>query len=346
MRLECLLPVVMMLMIVSTERLPAGAQDRRNVFGVAQYPGADLEALRRALGTYSSDGRISLVDIYRAQGELQRKPGWILDEVFLEEVTAPGGGSMILPANCLRTTQKGPALWILTGIHGEEPAGPNALADNITALEAVRRKGIPLVVLPLLNPLGYQRNWRYPDVPVYSEAQPGSSVGDSDHLLPDDKGAPRRKAAACRQAALLTTRVVELAREYPPMLSLDLHEDNLLEKGYLYSQGRDGASDRVAQALVRLFVRNRFPILTEGKTRFGESITGGIVSATKDGSIDELISAPAIILNGVAQKGPSGRSVLVLETSSMHTPLAERKKLHATVLASLEEFWRLVSAER
>jgi hypothetical protein len=143
---------------------------------------------------------------------------------------------------------------------------------------------------------------------------------------------------------MLTSRVLELARDYPPVLSLDLHEDNLLEKGYLYSQGRDGASDAVAQAIVRLLVRHRFPVLMEGKTRFGESVTGGIVSATKDGSIDELLSAPKILLNGIAQNGPSGKSVLVLETSSMDTPLAERKKVHATVLASLEEFWRLATA--
>jgi hypothetical protein len=330
--------------------LPAGvrmakAQGSLSILDLLKA-GADLDALRRMLSTHSADGRMSLVDLYHKQHELRQQPGWVLDEIFREDVTLTGGDRLGLPSNCLRTARKGSALWILAGIHGEEPAGPNALAENIAALDALSRKGIPLVVLPLLNPAGYQRNWRYPDVAVYSEAQPGSSVGDSDHLLPDDKGAPRRGAAACRQSEMLTAYVLRLAHDYPPVLSLDLHEDNLLEKGYLYSQGRYGASDAVAQAIVRLFVKNRIPILMEGKTRFGEAVSGGIVSATKDGSIDELLSAPKVLVDGVAKRGPSGSSVLVLETSSMNTALAERKKVHAAVLASLEELWRLAQAAR
>jgi hypothetical protein len=289
---------------------------------------------------------MSLADLYRAQSDMQKHPGWILEELFREEIRLSDGKQIALPANCLRTAHKGQALWVLTGIHGEEPAGPNALAAHLGALAQLADRGVPLVVMPLLNPLGYQRNWRYPDAAVYSETKPGSSVGDSDHLLPGERGGPRRETPACRQARMLTTRVLELAREYPPLLSLDLHEDNLLKAGYLYSQGERGVDDPVAREIVELFLRHQFPILTEGTTRFGETVKGGIIGGVKDGSIDELISAPTVIVDRSPRKGPSGCSVLVLETSSMDTPLADRVKVHTAVLSSLETLWEAAKTGR
>jgi hypothetical protein len=227
----------------------------------------------------------------------------------------------------------------MTGIHGEEPAGPNALVDSLGILEMLAKSGIPMVVMPLLNPLGYQRNWRYPNAAVYSRTAPGTSVGDSDHLLPDARNKPRSAKPACPEAASLTARVLSLAAEYPPVLVLNLHEDNLLRKGYIYSQGKRGAEDPVARLLVELLLENKFPILTAGTTRFGEAIHGGIVAGVKDGSIDELLSAPAIVQNGSLRKGPAAPTVIVLETSSMNMSLPARKRVHATVLAALDRLW-------
>jgi len=230
---------------------------------------------------------------------------------------------------------------LLTGIHGEEPAGPNALAENLDQLLKLERAGVPLVVFPLLNPAGYQRNWRYPDAATYSKTAPGTSVGDSDHLLPDDKGRPRSPSPACRQAGMLTAKILELSRDYPPLLSVDMHEDNLLREGYVYSQGKYGADDPAARAVVKIFGDSGFPILMRGTTRFDEAVSAGIVSGVKDGSIDELLSAPRVILNGKAAKGPAGQSILVLETSSMNTQLTERKRIHAKVIQSLKLLWNI-----
>ncbi len=61
--------------------------------------------------------------------------------------------------------------------------GPNAVAaaiDDIALLGEHRA----VVLLPLLNPHGYARNWRYLNVAVYSESVDGHSVGDSSHVLP------------------------------------------------------------------------------------------------------------------------------------------------------------------
>jgi hypothetical protein len=322
------------------------AQSGPSLLDLVREWAANLQDLRGKIATYVKDGRMSLVDLYLAQAELGKMPGWILEEIFQEDLSLGDGSRIALPSNCLRTVRKGPALWILTGIHGEEPAGPNALAGRLDLLERIEKKGIPLVVMPLLNPLGYHKNWRYPDAAVYSEFKPGSSVGDSDHLLPNENGKARRPAAVCRQAGLLAAKVLDLSHKYPPVLVLDLHEDNLLEKGYLYSQGKFGADDRAAREIVALFVKNQFPILMGGSTRFSEKVQGGIVGAGKDGSIDELLSSGSVVVSGELRKGPSGSSVIVLETSSMNTGLVDRKKVHVRVLEALESLWATARAKQ
>jgi hypothetical protein len=320
------------------------AAGERNLMDIIRDSASSLQPLRAEVGTYAKDGRKSIVDLYKAQWDLQRTERWTLEEIFREEITLPNGDRILLPSNCLRTDRKGPALWLLAGIHGEEPAGPDALAENLAVLMSLEKKGIPLVVMPLLNPLGYQKDWRYPDAAVYSKSKPGSSVGDSDHLLPGKQGKARRPEPSSRQAELLTAKVLALARDYPPVLTLDLHEDNMLAKGYIYSQGRFGAEDPAALKITGIFLRHGFPILMEGTTRFGEAVRNGVVSNVNDGSIDELLSAPTVVVNGSPQKGPYGGSILVLETSSMHTPLAARIRVHATVLAALGSLWDIAEA--
>ncbi len=332
--------LITILLVSAIEVSPAQNQKPRSVLDLVREAGSNLRPLRENTATYGSDQRASVIDLYEAQLDLAQEPGWILEEVFREEIVLADGEHVALPCNCLRTRRKGTALWILTGIHGEEPAGPNALAESLPVLMELEGGGIPVVVFPLLNPLGYQRNWRYPNAATYSKSAPGTSVGDSDHLLPDEKGNPRSRTPACRQAGLFTAKVLEVAREYPPLLTLDLHEDNMLQKGYVYSQGTRGADDPPAKRVVELFRLHAFPILVDGMTRFDEPVKGGIVSNVKDGSVDELLSAPTVIIDGRPAKGPAAPSVLVLETSSMSTGLEERKQVHSTVLASLKTLWK------
>ena len=79
--------------------------------------------------------------------------------------------------------------------------------------------------------------------PAYSETIDGQSVGDSSHLLPSDKDPPqaRAPAASSPEAAAITAFVLRLQADYPVAVSIDLHEDNLINEGYVYSQGVDGA---------------------------------------------------------------------------------------------------------
>ncbi|HPZ07104.1 MAG TPA: hypothetical protein PL110_03250 [Candidatus Eremiobacteraeota bacterium] len=294
-----------------------------------------------SITSYDQDGRKSIIELYKVQLELKNKYGWEMEEIFTEEILLENKQVLLLSANCLKTLSKGPALWVISGIHGEEPAGPNAITENIEIFAKLDKKGIPVVLLPLCNPLGYYKNWRYPNTPEYSETIPGHSVGDSEHLLPDKSEQARSKVPSSTESDAFTKKVLELSNEYPPVIVLDFHEDNLLEKGYIYSQGPLGIEDPAATKIVDLFLENNFPIHLSGKTRFNEDIKGGIISGVQDGSIDELLSAKKIILNGTLIEGPSAKSVIVIETSSMNTVLSERIKVHSKIMSIIEDLWDL-----
>ena len=146
-----------------------------------------------------SDGRLPVEKLYESWQSLVDR-GWTLDIVFESQ---PEGREHALPIIALRTPQAGPAVWILSGIHGEEPAGPNAIAASIDAIaELGERRAV--VLLPLNNPQGYAHNWRYLNMATYSETIDGQSVGDSAHLLadPGNPAAPRSAAACCSACSL------------------------------------------------------------------------------------------------------------------------------------------------
>ena len=279
--------------------------------------------------TTHADGRAPIESLYRTSLSLVDR-GWTA-EVITE--SAPAGTSAPLPVIALSSPGKGPAVWILTGIHGEEPAGPNAVA---AAIEDIARLGAarPVVLLPLLNPQGYARNWRYLNVPTYSKDIDGQSVGDSSHLLPAAAGSaePRAPAASSPEAAAVTAWVLARQADYPVQASIDLHEDNLIHEGYVYSQGAQGAEDPLARAAVGVLREHGVPIKLSGHTRFDEPINGGIIGPVTDGSIDELMSAREIVAGGRVARGPVARTVLVLETPAAALPLEQRVAAQAALL--------------
>lgn len=127
----------------------------------------------------------------------------------------------------MRSPISGPATWIISGIHGEEVAGPNAIAaaiDDIAKLGEHR----PVVLIPLSNPHGYVRNWRYLNSPIWSHDIDAQSVGDSSHLLPDPENSQQARAAVASspEADAITRYILETMEGYPPLISIDLHEDD------------------------------------------------------------------------------------------------------------------------
>lgn len=316
-----------------------------DVIDILEKGGDQARILNDAIKTYDGDGRKSIVALYRAQLELKNKYGWELERVFSEDVTLANGSKASFPATCLKTPQKGTALWIIAGIHGEEPAGPVALSQNLRVFQSLKEKGIPIVIFPLCNPSGYYRNWRYHNVIEASRDVPGESVSDSEHLLLDDTGKPRRNSPASPICDAFTKKVIELAAEYPPVLAVDFHEDCLKTGGYLYSQGVMGAGDPVARKIIREFIANDFPLCLTDETELDEIICDGIISSVKDGSVDELLSAGEIFCNGSTSKGPRGRTVIVIETGSKGIPLSLRVKIQSHFMRMLPEFWKMAYSE-
>jgi predicted deacylase len=292
---------------------------------------ADTVTIPRDVATHD-DGRAPIESLYRASLGLIDK-GWTA-EVVAESV--PPGTSTALPIIALRSPKTGPAVWILAGIHGEEPAGPNAIARSIGDI-AKLGENHAVVLMPLLNPHGYARNWRYLNVATYSETVDGRSVGDSSHLLPDadDPSRARAQAPSSPEAGAITAWVLAHQAEFPAAISIDLHEDNLIDEGYVYSQGALGAADELAKVAVAVLRDQGVPIKMGGMTRFDEPIERGVIGPVTDSSIDELMSARQVVVAGELRPGPGAGTVLVLETPAAALPLAKRVDAHAALLRSL-----------
>jgi hypothetical protein len=278
------------------------------------------------------DGRMPIQALYQRYLALLEQ-GWQLDVIVQSQ---PQGRAHALPIIALHTPQAGEAVWILSGIHGEETAGPNAIAASIDVIAALGKRR-PVVLLPLNNPQGYAHNWRYLNTPTWSPDIDGHSVGDSSHLLPDPErpGHARSPAASSPEAAAITAYILEQAQQYPPAYSIDLHEDDLISEGYVYSQGNKGAADPLAALAVDILRQNGIALKMSGETRFGEPIEGGIIGPVIDSSVDELMSAATIIGHGQARPGPGAHTVLVFETPAKDIELQRRVDAHGALLRAL-----------
>ena len=201
-------------------------------------------------------------------------------------------------------------------------------------------KGIPMVFLPLCNPKGYWRNWRYLDK---RRGEYGKSVGDAEHLLLNAANKPRRKLLKSPQADTLTKEVIRLSKTHPPLLTIDFHEDELInnKEHYIYSQGKDGFTDPIVKEIVRIFQKNGLKFMKHGKKWFGEHIKNGIIHGIHDGSIDELFSAEKIFLNNKIIKKPAAKSAIVVETPIKDAPIEERVKTDELIIKSFGDFWKI-----
>ena len=287
--------------------------------------------------TYDSDGRIPIGKLSINFLSLLND-GWEFEEIAVSE-REENGEKLIYPIFSFRTKKQGDALYLLSGIHGEEPAGPNAIAKGLDYIKSLGME-MPIVLLPLCNPLGYAKNWRYPRVEKW-EAGKDDSVGDSDHLLflKDSKNS-RRTEPKNSECDALTKHILKLSEDYKPFLTIDLHEDDLLhEGGYIYINGEEGYESKVGRKIIELLSK-KIPIKFDGETGFKERIVGGIVANEKDGSIDELFSSKEIYVGGKITRGPSAKTSIVVETPAT-MPLERRVNAHLEVIKNLRELARL-----
>lgn len=294
---------------------------------------------------YTADGRTPLADLEARYETLSSAHGW-KEQIVYTYPDAPG-----LAIRAWLTPQRGEALWILAGIHGEEPAGPNAIARQLGAIVDLAATGVPMVVIPLANPKAYRSNWRYPNTAERDWRKGGYSVGDAEYLLPDlESGAkPRDDAPSGPDTESLTRFVLELAKTYPPRLVLDLHEDELSTAGgYIYSQGTRPDGNPVGAEVIRLLAASGIPIRQSGRTRFDEPIVDGVISRDdrggpiRDGSIDELLAAREVLVDGGRRPGPSAATVIVVETPAFAGSQFERRvDAQGAVVKNVGALWRL-----
>lgn len=305
--------------------------------GTSSQPGATVD--------FVADGRLPYAQLYESVST-GLGSGWHGDTVYTySDETA-------LAISAWRTQHTGPALWIISGVHGEESAGSNAIARNIAVISALADAGLPVVLIPISNPKAYRNNWRYPNTGERDwKAGGGYSVGDSEYLLPDLESAskPRAGRVSGPETLALTSYVLTHAQDYPPRLVLDLHEDELsVDGGYIYSQGRQAAGNPVGAEIVHALQSAGITLRMGGQTRFGEPIVDGVISRDdkggpiRDGSIDELLAADTVFIDGTARKGPSAKTVIVVETpADASVSFEQRVAGQGEVLRRLADLWRL-----
>jgi len=298
-----------------------------------------------AATAFTADGRNTVGQLSSRFQSLSADHGWQMDTIY----AYPGEPDLAIRA--WRTAHHGEALWILAGMHGEEPAGPNAIAGRLASIVELAESGVPVVVIPLCNPKAYRNNWRYPNTPERDWHKGGYSVGDAEYLLPDlETGAkPRADGPAGPETRALTEFVLRLSESYPPRLVLDLHEDELSTTGgYIYSQGSQATGNPVGAEIIRLLEASGIPIRQSGRTRFDEPIVDGVISRDdkglpiRDGSIDELLASTEIFRDGARVAGPAARTVIVVETPAFAGSKFElRVAAHGAVIQRVRELWRL-----
>lgn len=309
--------------------------------------------------TYLEDGRLPIEDIYGSFANLALN-GWEVDLVDNHKHHDNIGGVDIeFPVICLRTPKKGNALWFIAGIHGEEPAGPIALARSISKLEELRELGFSVVVYPLANPIGYStdsrflRKYRGTDNPfIHPSIETDLSVGDTSHLLPgsEDPSRPRYSFPSSKEAAAFTHSVLQNCQSYPPFLVIDLHEDNdpiTCFGSYVYREGR--FSHKAADCVLQILSSHQ-EIILKGRTRFEdtrETISNGVVQQQcLDYSIDNLLAARKIFNEfGEEVEGPRAPAVIVVETSVLGKSLKTRVQAHVDIINNADKIIRLVARE-
>lgn len=236
-----------------------------------------------------NDGRLSIAGLYKQYFELVTKHNFGYRLIYPHEVN-----DTLVPSYAFYTPQKGPALWLITGIHaGKEPTGPNAFALNISLLGQFGQT-FPLVVMPLCNPLAYIGGFYR--LRNFSNSR-GLSVCDADYWLSHPVfPSHRRSNYSSPESKAFCNLIMDLAKLYPPIHCVDLHDDfhdpnNLLPPNH-FLNGDSDIAEQIATFYVKtLLAAGVNHIHWRGTTLAGDKVRGGIQRNTPDSSIDELIYA-------------------------------------------------------
>lgn len=315
------------------------------------------------LNTFAGDKRSPVESLLEKYDMLANEYGWRRTVIYNQVVVEPEHGARTyLPIVGYASASKGPALWLLSGVHGEEPAGPMAIAKHLDTIINLCAQGVPIVLLPLCNPKGYYRDWRYPE--ERRDWKVGRSATESDHLMLhlEESGRARITEPATPEAWAILNYIIDQMSGYPPFLEVDEHEDeaDLLTfvgheherySTYCYVSSLLGFDDPIAREVIRLLSAYDIPFQKTGWTRFGEWIENGVVIPDEgEGSVDEFLGIDTYIYDGVVRPKPAAKCCIVTETPTMRLmdgagsvriPLEERVQAQGAVIQALPRLWKL-----
>lgn len=317
------------------------------------------------LHTFSEDRRAPIEQLYSTFDQLSSVHGWKKHVMFNQVAVEPEHSARThFPIVAYTTIKSGPALYLLAGVHGEEPAGPMAFAKEIEVLIELAKNGVPIVFLPLCNPKGYYRDERY--VNARRNPEFGRSATEADHFMVhlEDKTISRTQEPASPESFAINTFLYTQFSNYPPLLEVDTHEDEadlihhdgpLHERfsTYCYVISKLGHDDPIGRHVIKLLTASGIPFQT-GWTRFGEWVERGVVVPEEgEGSIDEFLASEFCVINGVVQPKPAVRCSITTETPTYRgveqfgkvtptrIPISERVEAQGAVIKSLSYLWLL-----
>ncbi len=315
--------------------------------------------------TFKEDGRAPIEVLYHSYYELVRKYGFTVEIVFNQVTQIPNNENVFLPILCFKSPKKGPAFWLISGIHGEEPAGPNKIAEEINNLGRLGQQ-IPMVIMPLCNPKAYTMDWRYWN--EHRNWHVGKSVGAAEHLLPeiwprrDGTIRPCKMEASCAAAECLCETILRVSKDYPIVLWIDDHEDEDIRKirrlshkhleasqPYIYSAGMLGENDPVAREIVNLLHGNgRHVLHYNGRTRFNEKIEDGVVADPFDYSLEHLVVSNLVwsLLKGEFVNKDFATTAIVVESQVSGFSLEERLQLRDRIYYDFDLFFLMALEAR
>jgi len=338
---------------ISYNIYPMAGAERLNQHEDPIYPG----------GEYLEDGRLPLQKLYEAQ-EVFVKKGWKKELIYFQKETieekricAPVFG-YVSPYALAHPGED--SLWKKDGDHGEEPGGPNANAREAQYLSEMGLT-IPMVVLSMLNPVGYYFDWRYFGEKRSWRSFTASSVGDCGHVVArvNNQGEmckPELTRPANKYAGKLVEWMLVKSQCHPPSLFIDFHEDELKEalgikapsrESYIYVNGRnEEVCQTIGMDIIRILERCNFPLMLNGRTRFGENVINGIVRPESDGSTQALSVAQKYYdwkTNQWIDK-PAAQVSIVIETPRDEAfPLEDRIAAYVEIIHNLPKYWQIVS---
>lgn len=179
-----------------------------------------------------------------------------------------------------------PHVFVIAGFHGEEPAGPMAVARGIDAWLAYASKHeLNLTIVPCANPWGYDRNIRNTPASSYTN---GGFLHGGEELSKELKPLKR---------LLAKSRI---------HYYIDLHEDDTDPKGaYTYCFG----DTKVARAVLAAMTESEITLdpkpVTDDPLVRPHIIGHGLVHEAHDGSSEDMVSHKRECLSALAPELPS-----------------------------------------